>query len=176
MYPTVPGMLVNVMEFSSPASSLEMPKSETCAIMSWSSKILLGFKSQCRTASKCWWWRYSIAIATSSIMATLWRKLCCLPSFEYNQSSKLPWGMYSRISALKSRLEQVVIIFTKFRCRAIRSARHSVSKLLEASSCSMFSTFIATTDPSSNSPLKTFPKLPAPGKLSSVKFGLVWVE
>ena len=34
MYPTVPGMLVNVMEFSVPASSLEIPKSETCAIMS----------------------------------------------------------------------------------------------------------------------------------------------
>jgi hypothetical protein len=53
MYPIVPGMLVNVIEFSSPTSNLEMPKSDTWAVMSSSSKILLGFKSQCRTASKC---------------------------------------------------------------------------------------------------------------------------
>jgi hypothetical protein len=51
MYPTVPGMLAEIIELSSPTSSLEMPKSATCAVMSLSNSTLLGFKSQCNTTS-----------------------------------------------------------------------------------------------------------------------------
>jgi hypothetical protein len=86
--------------------------------------------------------------------------------------SKLPFGMYCNTNALKSMLEHALIICMRLRCRAMRSTRHSASKLQVVCSDRMSRTFTATTKPLLSWPLNTFPNPPEPSMLSSLKLSV----
>ncbi|KAM0939171.1 hypothetical protein DsansV1_C21g0167751 [Dioscorea sansibarensis] len=58
-------------------TSLAIPKSETMAVMSSLSRMLLGFKSQWMTRTGEWWCRYAIPSAISQQIFTRSTKLSC---------------------------------------------------------------------------------------------------
>jgi len=125
------------------------------------------------------WWRYSNAAATSRAMCSLLIKLSLLAVrlffnvFECSHSSRLPLQINSRTSALNSpplwsKPLHTVITFTRFRCRILLRALHSVKKLLLAPRRLRLRTFIATVAKLSSTtkvPMYTLPKLPEPIKL-----------
>lgn len=73
-----------------------------------------------------------MAEATSRIMLRRWGKVREFVG-ECSQVDRFPFGMYWRISAMKSMLfEQVLMILTRFLWRMLRSTSHSDWKALRA--------------------------------------------
>ena len=91
--------------------------------------------------------------------------ISCVSWVGCNHFSRLPLAL--KLLPWKSMLEQeVMMIFTRFRCRMFLKAPHSSMKLLDAPRRCRLRTLIATSVPSSSMfPLYTVLKLPSPIKL-----------